>query len=131
MDESLKPILKAEAEKIDRSINWVINDILQKALKKTSRDQNTKKTEVKTASVINVPDYIDGQLWLDFIECRKKLKAPATDRAHKLLLDKLESMYQRGIDPNVALSASIENGWKGVFEPKGTAISHNVALGDW
>lgn len=60
---------------------------------------------------------IDADLWKDFREHRRKLKAPMTDRAETMLLKKLEGFSNDGHDPNVILERSIENGWKGVFVP--------------
>ena len=51
-----------------------------------------------------------------FHEHRQISKSPLTEHAAKRLLVKLEAM---GLDDaTIALSVSIENGWKGVFEPK-------------
>lgn len=56
----------------------------------------------------------------DFIEMRRKIKAPATDRALELMLKKLDGLS--GGDTGTAikiLEQSIENGWKTVYPLKG------------
>jgi len=104
-------------EKEDRTKSWVIRQALEQYLSKKTSKPKTKATK-QVAPVIEVPSYIDGQLWLDFVDVRKTLKPPPTEQATKLILSKLDKMYNKGMDPNEALSNSIENGWKGVFEPK-------------
>ncbi len=49
---------------------------------------------------------------------RKKRKAPETQEAIKILVEKLAKFVSKGIDPNEALKDSITNGWKGIFEPR-------------
>ena len=62
----------------------------------------------------------DLEIALDnFREHRKQLKAPMTEQAYKLLLNKLEKMAAGDDAKKIAiLNQSIENGWKGVFELK-------------
>ena len=55
----------------------------------------------------------------DFIEMRRKIKAPATDRALEIMLKKLDGLS--GGDTGTAiniLEQSIENGWKTVYPLK-------------
>ena len=53
---------------------------------------------------------------LDFVEHRRELKAPLTLRAAQITASKLKGMP----DPEACISQSIMQGWKGVFEVKGT-----------
>lgn len=62
----------------------------------------------------------------NFKDHRKQLKAPMTDQAYKMLLNKLEKLSGGDEQKKVAiLNQSIENGWKGVFELKGKVVSFN------
>lgn len=62
----------------------------------------------------------------DFKDHRKKLKAPMTDQAYKMLLNKLEKLSGGDDRKKVEiLNQSIENGWKGIFELKGKLVSFN------
>lgn len=55
----------------------------------------------------------------NFKDHRKQLKAPMTDQAYKMLLNKLEKLSGGDEEKKVAiLNQSIENGWKGVFDIK-------------
>ena len=67
---------------------------------------------------IIIPSFIKADLWNDFLKLRISLKAKNTDAAIKLLINKLTVFYNMGLDANEAIENSIENSWKGVFEPK-------------
>lgn len=65
-----------------------------------------------------LPSGIDEELFNDFLIMRKKLKAPNTQRAIKLLINKLNDFISKGHNPNDILQTSYENGWKSFFEPR-------------
>lgn len=131
IEPDIRDSLVEEANAQDRPVGWVIRKALEQYLNKPEKKHH--KVKEKKESIF-IPDFIDGELWIAFMEVRKKLKAPATEQAHKLLISKLEAIYNKGLDPNQALQASIENGWKGVFEPKTDKKfppQRTVDLGAW
>jgi uncharacterized protein YdaU (DUF1376 family) len=65
-----------------------------------------------------LPDWLNKTDWNDFVEMRKKLKKPMTDRAVKLMLAKLETMKNKGINTSEVLQKSILANWSDVYEPK-------------
>ena len=73
-----------------------------------------KKKEHKTFS--DDPEL--NQALLSFIEYRKGMKKPMTDRAVELLIDKLEGMTPSITEQIEILNQSIVNGWQGVFPLK-------------
>lgn len=86
-------------------------------LSNTDKKSNTEK-EVKIQKDLEIPDYIELELWNDFMDVRKKLKAPNTERALKGLLKKLDQFEK--VSPgnaNDSINESIMSGWKGVFSP--------------
>jgi hypothetical protein len=76
--------------------------------------KNYRIKEKNKESEFILPEKIDPPLWEAFEEMRKSIKAPLTDHAKKLILDKL----MRFDDPNGSLRQSIENTWRGVFPLK-------------
>jgi hypothetical protein len=64
---------------------------------------------------IHIPDWISTDAWNGFVEHRKKIKAPLTDRAISLTINKLEGFKKSGQDPSAILNQSVEMGWKGIF----------------
>ena len=95
---------------------------------KTERRENRTLKEVQInkdlqiTKEVQIPSYINPDLWSDFMDQRKSLKAKNTERAIKVILSRLEEFRAKGHDPNRVIENSIENSWKGVFEPKGKAI---------
>jgi len=84
-------------------------------IKKEDNTDIKKKIKEKkqvTASV-TLPLEIDEQIWKDFVDMRKTIKAPLTERAKKEILADLEKLGQ---DKNEVLKQSIKNSWRGVFE---------------
>jgi uncharacterized protein YdaU (DUF1376 family) len=67
---------------------------------------------------LELPDWLNKTDWNDFVEMRKKLKKPMTDRAVKLMLSKLETMKNKGINTSEVLQKSILANWSDVYEPK-------------
>ena len=67
---------------------------------------------------VELPDWLNKTDWNDFVEMRKKLKKPMTDRAVKLMLSKLETMKNKGINTSEVLQKSILANWSDVYEPK-------------
>ena len=58
----------------------------------------------------------------DFIEFRKQIKAPLTDKALTLSLNKLDKLANTDDDLKISIiNQSIERGWRGLFEVKETA----------
>ena len=75
---------------------------------------------------IILPNFIKDNLWSEFLAMRKKLKAPNTEMALNRILKKLKAFEQQNIgNGTLAIENSIENGWKGVFEPKMTRFNKN------
>lgn len=62
-----------------------------------------------------LPEYIDPEAWSGWIEARKKIKKPPTERALKLALKKLEKLREEGEDPNAVLDQSTLNSWQDLF----------------
>ncbi len=81
------------------------------------KDTITKDTIQKIAFIL--PSWIDKETWADFIEMRKKKRAPPAERAKQLLIRDLEKLRAAGNDPNEVLNQSIMRSYTGVFPLKG------------
>ena len=79
--------------------------------------RESKRERIDSFSPIFIPDFISSHTWADFVQHRKLLKSPLTDRASELIFKKLEN-WKLKLDwnPDDVLNQSIERGWKGVFE---------------
>lgn len=87
-------------------------------------DNVNVECKLKNENKIIIPDFIDADLWNDYLKMRVKAKAPNTERAIKLLVKDLTNFEnkKRG-NANISLENSIKNNWKGVFEPKESATT--------
>jgi uncharacterized protein YdaU (DUF1376 family) len=79
---------------------------------------NNQIKERKPVVPTELPDWLNKTDWNDFVEMRKKLKKPMTDRAVKLMISKLETMKNKGIDTSEVLQKSIVSDCIDVYEPK-------------
>ena len=82
------------------------------------RETETERETEKKPVSLELPDWLNKTDWNDFVEMRKKLKKPMTDRAVKLMLSKLETMKNKGINTSEVLQKSILANWSDVYEPK-------------
>jgi len=80
------------------------------------REENKKKKQ--DSSTFVPPLWIDQQLWDDFIDMRKKIKKPATDRAKQLLINELQKLVEQGYSQQDVIGNSIRNGWQDFYAPK-------------
>lgn len=85
---------------------------------KESKEKKSRVKENKEHNSVYVPDEKLNQAIVDFMEYRKKIRKPLTERALELLIEKLDGMTA---DPNEKieiLNQSVMNGWQGVFPLK-------------
>ena len=97
-------------------------------------DTDSKTNRKASKNTIYFP--LDEQLnstFLDFIKMRKKIKAPMTERAITLMVNKIDRLA--GTDSVLAidiLEQSIMNGWKDVYPLKdGKNNSRSSGQIDW
>jgi hypothetical protein len=62
-----------------------------------------------------LPDYIDPDLWTDFIQHRKEMKKKLTPTSTRYLLKKLARYHSEGIDVNASIMQALEGTWQGIF----------------
>jgi hypothetical protein len=75
---------------------------------------------------INLPEFIDKDLFIAFIDMRIKIKKPLTEVAIGLLIKKLTKFENKQVGfANQALGNSIEGSWQGVFEPRQNNYNNN------
>jgi hypothetical protein len=77
-------------------------------------------TEKSKACAVAPVDWIPADSWAGFLEMRKKMRRPPTDRAVALIVKQLERLRDDGHDPGAVLDQSTRNNWQDVFPLKGT-----------
>ena len=111
-------------KKINLSKNLTSKEILQhqsKNLTGTCKDFLHNKEEIKKNNIIRM-NYIYKsekfqKTFLDFLEMRKTIKKPATNRAMEMIIKKLEKVDNEELAIQM-LERSIINNWQDVFEIK-------------
>ena len=85
------------------------------------------KQEPKTKEpTIELPAWLSETHWKDFVEFRKFIKKPMTEKAKQLMLSKLQKIKDNGFDPILAMNTSIANNWSDIYEPKSNVINKPV-----
>lgn len=87
--------------------------------KKKKEDKKENKNKKDTPTVYYPMDDALNQTFLDFIEMRNKIKAPMTDRAITMAMNKIEKLSKGDNDVAIQiLEQSILNNWKDVYALK-------------
>ena len=101
-------------EALDKAI--IKHGAKQTESNRQSNSSINKQENKETSKPITLPEFIDSDLWNDFMEIRKKKKAINSDRAIKSLIKKLEEAESRGEgQANIEIERSVENSWKSIF----------------
>jgi hypothetical protein len=83
------------------------------------RTKNTTKNKSnKPAAQIELPEWMPVDAWNGFIEMRKTIKKPMTDRGKELAIEKLKKLLDAGQNIEAVLNESTMNNWQGLFEIK-------------
>jgi len=77
-----------------------------------------KSNKQKQGEIFELPDWIKKDTWESYLEMRKKIKKPATEKAKTLIARELSKLKTSGFDPDLVLEQSIMNCWQGVFPLK-------------
>lgn len=65
---------------------------------------------------MKIPDWIPADAWAGYVDMRKKIKKPMTDRAVQLAIGTLEKYRDAGQNIGAVLDQSTMNSWQGLFE---------------
>lgn len=87
------------------------------------------KPDYKPDYIIYNDHWLPLDAWQGWVEMRKKLKKPLTDRAIERALTKLAAMYEKGQDIGEVLDRSTMNGWTDLYEIKETNNGKNNRTG--
>lgn len=91
-----------------------------------------EKKPKRTPTVYYPTDDLLNQTFTDYVEMRKKLKSPMTDRAIQLAMNNLEKLSGGDNDTAVQiLEQSIMNSWKGLFALKEEKQQKRTGGIDW
>lgn len=96
------------------------------------KDNNKKVNQKKPLSIYEKVYFENTKVndaFIEFLKIRKQLKAVNTERAIKILTNKLDTLSDQ--DKILTISNSIENSWKGVFPKTNTKGSSKKMEERW
>lgn len=85
--------------------------------KKRTREEK-RREEKKEEQLEVLPDWLPADRWEGFVEHRKAIKKPMTDRARRQMLTHLADLKSKGYDVLALVDKAIRSGWQDVYEPK-------------
>lgn len=88
-------------------------------LTETGLEPDGSKPKARERAPAPLPTGVAQQLWQDFRDHRRRLRAPMTPRAESILLRQIEELREQGHDPTAMIEQSIARGWKGIFAGDG------------
>lgn len=124
-DENIRQIRAAGGSKggnpalLDKcKVNLKVDDKVKQKPTPSSSSSSSSSLDKEKAAIapIVLPDWMPVEAWAAFLEMRKKIKKPPTDRAIELLIAKLEKFKVNGQSVQAVLEKSITNNWQDVFE---------------
>lgn len=80
-----------------------------------TKESITKEKNTKEKHEVELPQGIFQESWTAFLEMRKKIKHPLTDRAIKLIVKELQKLEGMGFEMNAVLDQSTRNDWRDVY----------------
>ena len=69
---------------------------------------------------ILLPDFIDPNLWQDYLAYKKERKEKLSDKGIEMKFSEWAKWASEGIDVNACIREAMANEWQGVFKPKPT-----------
>lgn len=99
--KSPQPVRKMSAKDADKS---------------GTREDKSREEEKAIQEVL--PDWLPAVRWQDFVDHRKAIKKPMTDRARVGMVKHLQGLKDRGHDVLALMETAIRSGWQDVYEPK-------------
>ncbi len=108
-ESKTKEIIIKLSHWLDQSDIDLISSGYQDDLPETERDTETEKETKKKSTVVSCPDFVEQQVWDDFLSIRKAKKSPMTETA----LRGIEREAKKaGWSLNMAIAESVSRGWQ-------------------
>lgn len=94
-------------------------------------DKNRNKENAERSDYFPDDEELN-EAFKDYVDFRKKIKSPMTDKAINLAMSKLTSLSGGDRDKAISiLNQSVLNGWKGLFELKDQKKGGSSIVDDW
>lgn len=102
--------------KMSQSLQENTQENTQESIKKKTAKPRKPKFTFEEACAVQLPNGVDRDLWVAYIEMRHAAKKPPTQKAIEMILDDLNKWgFEKA---NQSIQNSIKSNWVGLFEPK-------------
>lgn len=108
---------RAQATKRKRRERDVTPESRHKRDTSVTREEK-RREEKKELKEEVLPDWLPAEKWADFVEHRKTIRKPMTERARERMLRHLADLKSKGHDVPALMDKAIRSGWQDVYEPK-------------
>ena len=108
-ESKTKEIIIKLSHWLDQSDIDLISTGYQDDLPETERETETEKETKKKSTVVSCPDFVEQQVWDDFLLIRKAKNAPMTETALKGIEREAK---KAGWSLNMAIAESVSRGWQ-------------------
>ncbi|MNK81549.1 hypothetical protein D3C87_1012930 [compost metagenome] len=71
---------------------------------------------------LQLPDWLDAELWGRWVRHRVQIRKPLTEEAAKQQIKDLAGYRQQGHTPDVVIENAIGKSWQGLFSPSGSSV---------
>ena len=114
--------------RVSKSTLKSVENNTKRVLKTTHTKENINKNKKDTSKKrddsppvdqkFTAPDWLNKSLFADFVDMRKKIKKPMTEKAKELAVKKLSDLVGQGYDQDEVIELAIMNSWQGFYPPK-------------
>ncbi|MEN5158946.1 helix-turn-helix domain-containing protein [Achromobacter spanius] len=80
-----------------------------------------KRSQGFDAMTLELPDWLDAELWGRWVRHRVQIRKPLTEEAAKQQVEDLAGYRQQGHTPDSVIKNAIGKSWQGLFAPNGAA----------
>lgn len=82
-----------------------------------SQKSEARKRHTTTVRVFSLPDWMPEDAWKLFLDHRKKVKAPVSEKAYPSFVEKFHKLKDAGWPPDKVVDTIVEKGWRW-FKPE-------------
>lgn len=75
----------------------------------------SKKEKSEKMAELEIPDFLQKEDWINFVQHRMEIKKPMSDLAKQKAILKLQQLHNEGEKISDVINQSIVNGWQGLF----------------
>lgn len=85
------------------------------------KEKNTGRAKRQPAAPLQLPDCIPMESWTSWLAYRRERRLSTVQATLNGQMNKLAGWHKQGYDPASIIQESIDNGWQGLFLPKGAS----------